>query len=89
MPCPYANLLGVPGEGVHKPRIFGFALVDILLTIVAALITTFIFKIDIWLSLLGWFVLGEVLHYVFGTQTAFIKMLGLNPPCAASTTPYK
>ena len=29
MPCPYANLLGVPGEGVHAIRIFGLSFVDI------------------------------------------------------------
>jgi hypothetical protein len=81
MPCPYANALGVPGQGVHASRIFGLALNDILATIALALITCFLFRISFGVSLLGWFVLGEVLHYYYGTKTAFLKMIGLEPNC--------
>ena len=81
MPCPYANSLGVPGEGVHAQRIFGLALNDILMTIALAFLTTFFVRIRFDVSLVGWLILGEVLHYYFGTKTAFLKMIGLEPNC--------
>jgi len=81
MPCPYANILGVPGQGVHSRRIFGLALNDILATIVLAFITTFLINISFIKSLVGWFIIGEILHYLFSTKTAFLKMIGLEPSC--------
>jgi len=81
MPCPYANALGVPGQGVHSTRIFGLSLNDILLTIIGAILIAFIFNVNVWKSLFWFFVLGEVLHYVFGTKTAFLTMIGMVPEC--------
>lgn len=77
MSCPYANVLGVPGEGVHAHRFMGLALNDMIATVVAALLTAWIFKISFLYSLVGWFIAGEVLHYAFGVDTAFLKMLGI------------
>jgi hypothetical protein len=79
MSCPYAHALGVPGEGVHAQRFMGLALNDTIATVVAALLTAWIFKISFLYSLIGWFVAGEVLHYAFGVNTAFLKMLGITP----------
>jgi len=75
--CPYANALGVPGEGVHSTRIFGLALNDIVMTIIGGILIAFLFHVNVWTSLLGLFVLGELLHYIFGTQTAFLTMIGI------------
>ena len=77
MPCPYANLLGVPGQGIHEKRIFGFALNDTLMTIAGALLFSFLLNISFIKTLVGLFVLGEVLHYAFGTQTAFLTFIGV------------
>lgn len=81
MSCPKQFLFGVPGEGFHSTRIFGLALGDILGTIGLALLTTWIFKIQFLYSLIAWFVFGELLHYVYGSNTAFLKTIGLSPPC--------
>lgn len=81
MPCPYANALGVPGEGIHAPRIFGLARNDLLMTIIAAIITAYALNISFLLSFTIWFVSGEVLHYLFGTNTAFLKMIHMSPKC--------
>jgi pheromone shutdown protein TraB len=81
MPCPYANLLGVPGEGVHATRIFGLSFVDIFLTILLALLTAYLTKTSIIANFVFWFIIGEILHYVAGTQTAFLILVGLNPMC--------
>jgi hypothetical protein len=82
MPCPYANALGEPGKGVHAARIFGLARNDLIMTIIAALITAYIFNITFFQSFAAWFILGEVLHYAFGTDTAFLRMIGLKPKCS-------
>lgn len=79
MSCPHANILGVPGEGVHKQRFLGLALNDMIATLVAALLTTWLFDIPFLYSILGWFVAGEVLHYVLGVNSAFLKMIGITP----------
>jgi hypothetical protein len=84
MACPYANILGKPGEGVHAHRIFGLSSVDIALTIVAAAITSWLYSVPFLYSFLGWFVIGEVLHSMFGVKTAFLKMIGIEPSCIAS-----
>lgn len=78
MPCPYSTLLGVRGQGVHSARIAGFALNDILATIIVAAITSFWYSIPFLYSLLGWFALGEVLHYVMCVDTAFLDLIGLH-----------
>jgi hypothetical protein len=36
--CPFSNIFGSPGEGVHSFRIFGFAAFDTLGTFLLALI---------------------------------------------------
>jgi len=79
MSCPYANILGVPGQGVHEKRFMGVSLNDTLMTIVGALITSLIFRIPVLYSIVGWFVIGEILHYLFGVNTAFLKMIGITP----------
>jgi hypothetical protein len=32
-------------------------------------------------TFIGFFILGEILHYAFGTQTAFLTMLGIKVQC--------
>jgi hypothetical protein len=81
MGCPYKYLLGVPGQGVHAARIFGLARNDIILTILLAAATSWLGGYGFWPTLLFWVVLGEILHYVFGTPTAFLKMVGMSPRC--------
>jgi hypothetical protein len=83
MSCPNANILGVPGQGFHSTRFMGLALNDILGTIGLALLTTYFFNVPFWKSLLAWFVAGEVLHYVYGVNSAFLKNLGLDNQCVS------
>jgi hypothetical protein len=75
MSCPYRFIFGVPEKGFHAKRLFGFALGDTLGTIGLALIVTYFFKVPVWKSIVGMFVLGEVLHYAFGVQTAFLTAI--------------
>ena len=84
MACPYKYLFGVPGQGVHSTRIFGFALVDSVLTILIAILTALLFRASFTsfiFILLAWFVLGEFLHYILGTNTEFLRWIHLEPLC--------
>ncbi len=73
----YRNFFGVPKEGVHRWRFMGVAVVDYLLTLVVAALTTYISKVPLVLSTIGWFLLGIFFHAIFGVQTSVIKKLGI------------
>jgi len=73
--CPYKYILGIPGQGIHQYRLFGFAIVDTLSTIVGAFILSYIFKWSFWITLITFFILGEFLHYIFCVPTTFMKLL--------------
>lgn len=73
--CKYRNILGVPKEGIHKYRLFGFAIADVLMTIIGALVISFFTKITYWKVLLTLFISGIVLHRIFCVQTTLDKIL--------------
>lgn len=81
MSCPYKYVLGIPGQGFHSTRIFGYALNDTLATIVLALVTSYLLKLSFLPVLVFWLIAGEILHYAFGTQTAFLTSIGIKVPC--------
>ena len=81
MPCPYAFALGIPGQGVHAARVLGMALHDWLATFVLSAIVAWLFKANFLYTFVYIFVFGEILHYVYGVPTAFLKMIGLEPVC--------
>jgi hypothetical protein len=73
--CPYKYILGVPGKGIHQYRFFGVAIVDTVQTIIGAALLAYLFKWSFWLTLLGLFLLGEILHYIFCVPTTVMKTL--------------
>jgi hypothetical protein len=81
MACPYAFIFGIPGKGFHSYRFMGLAVGDTIGTILLALATAYLTNTGFWWNLLYWWIGGEVLHYLFGTPTAFLKMIGMTPSC--------
>jgi len=75
--CPNANLFGAPGTGAHSYRFLGFAVVDTALTILLAMFTAWLLRGRLFVHLVFWFVLGEVAHYAYGTQSAMLTKLGI------------
>jgi len=67
---------------VHAWRVGGLAFNDTWMTVVAAALIAYFYEYSFWMTLVGLFVLGEVLHYLFGVQTAFLTMIGVEacPP---------
>ena len=78
--CPfrqYKHVFGKIGEGAHKYRFLDTPMVDYILTILAACITTYLTKIPLVLTTIGWLILGIIVHILFGVQTPTVKFLGI------------
>jgi hypothetical protein len=75
MLCKYKNILGTPKEGVHKYRLFGISITDVLLTIIAAFILSYFFNYNFLLILIILFLLGIILHRIFCVKTTIDKLL--------------
>jgi hypothetical protein len=86
----YKDILGVPKKGFHEKRIGPYAFNDTFGTIFIALILTIFFKPlqyinktksisnyinNFIVNLIFIFVLGELLHYIFCVDTAFILQM--------------
>ena len=81
MSCPYKHIFGEPKKGFHSSRFFGFAVGDTIGTVPLAGLISYIWKFKFLSTLIWTFVIGEILHYMFGVQTAFLTMLGINVSC--------
>ena len=80
MHCPfskYKDLLGIPGKGIHSIRFINTPIVDYVLTLIAAMCTSFFTNVPLVISTITWFILGIILHILFGVQTSTLKFLGI------------
>lgn len=73
--CKYKDVLGEPGKGVHSFRIFNIAIVDVLLTIMAAYILSIFTNYKFIYSLIFMFILGIISHRLFCVRTTIDKLL--------------
>lgn len=74
MLCEYKDMLGVPGEGLHRFRVADVAVVDVFFTIVLAALIA-LYTGSYFTVLFGLFLLGIILHRVFCVQTTVDKLL--------------
>ena len=78
--CPlsaFKNVLGEPGKGVHRWQYFNTAIVDFVLTLLAAAIISSITNVPLVLMTVGLLVLGMVVHVLFGVRTNTLVYLGI------------
>lgn len=73
--CKYKNILGEVNKGVHSIRIFDIAIVDVLLTVIAALYLSKQYRVNFYKTLAILFVLGIILHRMFCVRTTIDKLL--------------
>ena len=73
--CKYKNILGFPKKGVHSRRIYGFALFDISMTIIAAMLISYFYGFSFIYTALALFILGILLHRLFCVRTTGDKLL--------------
>jgi hypothetical protein len=73
--CKYRNALGEPGKGVHSYRLFGVAIVDVIMTILGAYFISYLSGFSFLLTLVTLFVLGIILHKLFCVRTTIDKLI--------------
>jgi hypothetical protein len=73
--CKYKDALGQPGKGIHSYRFMGVAIADVIMTIIGALILSFLIKKSFLLVLICLFILGIILHRLFCVRTTIDKLL--------------
>jgi hypothetical protein len=73
--CKYKNILGEPNKGIHSYRLFGVAIADVIITILAAYIISYFFKLSFVKTLLILFLLGILLHRLFCVNTTIDRLL--------------
>ena len=73
--CKYKDALGQPGKGIHSYRFMGVAIADVIMTIIGALIISFLIKKSFLLVLIVLFILGIILHRLFCVRTTIDKLL--------------
>ena len=75
MLCKYKDALGKPNQGIHQYRFLGVAIVDVIMTIIAAFIISYFTKYNFWLILIILFLTGIILHHIFCVRTTVDKLL--------------
>lgn len=75
--CNYKDILGLPGKGLHRHFGFGFAILDLVGTILIAYIISLIFKQSIWKIFLVLMIIAIFLHWLFCVKTRLNVLLGL------------
>jgi hypothetical protein len=71
--CPFKDIFGKPGTGVHSLRGPGnIAVVDTTLTIIGAFLLSKYFKTPFLITLLLFFLIGELLHWIFCVDSTVI-----------------
>ena len=71
----YKYIFGVPKTGLHSYRLLDVAIIDYLMTIIASFMVSYVTKIPVVLSTIGMFIMGILLHLLFGLDTNTIKYL--------------
>lgn len=73
--CKYKHIFGKEGEGAHSIRLFNVAIVDVVFTLLAAFGISYYFHINIYVSIVGLFVLAIVAHRIFCVNTTVNKLI--------------
>ena len=73
--CQYNESLGVPNEGIHAHRLFGVAIVDVLMTIFGGYLFSKLFNTRPIFTIAFFFLLGIALHRLFCVRTTIDMML--------------
>ena len=75
--CKYKDIFGIPGKGVHKYRLGGLAIVDVVLTILGGYYIHKNQTTNYSLStiLICLFISGIIFHWLFCVETALNKKI--------------
>jgi hypothetical protein len=62
-------------KGVHSKRIFNIAIMDVIASIIGAIIISFVFNVKLVYSIVGVFLSGILLHRIFCVPTTVDVLL--------------
>jgi hypothetical protein len=76
--CPFrqfSDLFGKPNTGAHSYRVLGIAIIDVILTVIGAIIISVIFNENFFIILFLLFILGILIHRLFCVNTTVNKFI--------------
>lgn len=73
-----SEIFGRPGEGIHRHRFLGVAVVDVLMTIAGSYVLSRMTKMSFQDTTVLMFLIGIVAHRIFGVRTAVDKLIFSN-----------
>jgi hypothetical protein len=73
--CPFKNAFGKLGTGIHSYRIMDIAVLDFLVTAIAAYIITLASGVKFVYSFVGLFLAGILIHRLFCVRTTIDKWI--------------
>jgi hypothetical protein len=73
-------MFGKPGEGVHAIRVFDIAIIDVLATLLVAIVITLLTGWNLFAVSICLFVIGIVAHRLFCVKTKVDRLIfGTSP----------
>ena len=73
--CKYKNIFGEVNTGIHSYRVFDFAILDIIATIIGAYIIYKLTGYNFNKILISLFILGIILHKIFCVKTKLNSLI--------------
>jgi hypothetical protein len=73
--CHYKDILGKPGKGVHKYRVYNIAIVDVIFTVLLAIVIKQFVNYNLYLIIFFCFLSAIILHRLFCVRTTIDKLL--------------
>jgi accessory gene regulator protein AgrB len=73
--CKYKDIFGKPNQGIHSTRMFGIAVVDVLVVIGVAYLISYFSGYNFWIVLAISFFTGIFVHRLFCVRSAVDKAL--------------
>jgi hypothetical protein len=73
--CKYKDMFGKPNTGIHRHRVLGVAIMDVLPTLLIALLVAWFFGLPYGWTIVAFFAAGIAAHRLFCVRTTVDRML--------------
>lgn len=73
--CPFKHIFGAENTGIHSIRLLNIAIIDVIGTIIGSIIISYIFKVNVYKTLIIAFVSSIIIHKLFCVQTTLTKFV--------------
>ena len=73
--CQYKHAFGEPGEGIHKQRILGLGLIDVVSTLLGAYIISYLTGFSMYYVVPAVLLIGIFVHRLFCVRTKIDEIL--------------